>query len=514
MATTLTLTIGGVNFLPRYVTGSARISESINNQGNSLTMSLVVKTGQALPSIGSEIVFKDGVRYLFGGYISKLSPREFGVGQLIEYRLEATDYTSLLQNKNAGENYTNVTLRSIVIDVITKYVNSGYGVTYANTATGPTITTVAFNHISLRKCFENLAKLSGFIWWIDYQKDVHFIDPGGANSAPEQIRDDAPTNYENVNITLDVSQVRNNITILGGTTESSSYPQVILGDANAREWVLLYPVRTMTSIELDTGAGYVSKTFGVDPVDDELSFYFMYSPTRGSIRASSGSATPGATHKIRVTYTYPLPVISQVSDAISIAALKAIEGGDGLHSYTIQDTTILSSDQAQKRALKELDQFSNPILSGMFRTRTGLLSVGSYFIPGQALTVNLPSWGISTNTTYTIQKVMTTLVESGNAIEYIYEVTFGGRLLGVVDFLIALGTPELPLDTSGQVLKIKSVSELLNITETITRNGNVRSIAESFAIAETISKANVTPPFKWGVNGTANKGIWGKSEWA
>lgn len=514
MATTLTLTIGGVNFLPRYVTGSARITESINNQGNSLTMNLFIKTGQAFPTIGSEIIFKDGARYLFGGFVSKLSPKEYGVGQAIEYRLEATDYTSLLQNKNASQTYESQTLGYIVDDLVDTCIDSGYGVTHANTATGPTISTVAFNHISLRKCFENLAKLTGYIWWIDYLKDIHFIDPGGASSAPEQIRDDAPTNHEYVNIVLDVSQVRNNITVLGGTQESSSYPQVILGDANAREWVLAYPVRTMTSIELDTGGGYVTKTFGIEGEDDETLFDFMYSQSRGAVRASSGTSTPGATHKIRVTYTYPLPVTAQVSDATSIAALIAIEGGDGLHSYTIQDTTILSSDQAQKRALKELEQFSNPILSGTFRTRTGLLSAGSYFAPGQALVVNLPSWGISTNTTYTIQKVVTTLVESGDAIEYTYDVTFGGRMLGVVDFLIALGTPELPVDSTGEVLKIKAVSEVMTITETITRNGNARSISESAVVAETISKTNVTPPFKWGVDATANKGVWGKSEWA
>ncbi len=308
--------------------------------------------------------------------------------------------------------------------------------------------------------------MTGYIWWVGYDKNVYFVDPATATAAPEQITD-ALKNHQNMSIEVDSTQVRNDITILGGTAESSSYAQVILGDANAREWVLLYPVTTMTSIELDTGGGYVVKAFGTDPTDTETGYDFMYSPTRGSIRATATTTTPGATNKIRVTYTYPKQVITEVQSPTSIATMKALEGGDGVHGYTIQDSTIVSNDQAQQRALRELDAFSVPILSGQFTTRTGLLTAGSYFSPGQLLTVNLPSWGISSNTTYIIQKVVTSLNESGSAIEYTYDVTFGGRLLGVLDFLQALATPEQPLDISGQVQKVNAVAESMTLSESV-----------------------------------------------
>lgn len=510
--TTLTLTIGGVNFLPQYKTGSAKITAQIKNQGNTLAMTIIQRSGQNPPVVGKEIIFKDGSRFLFGGFITKIAPVEYGVGQLVQYEVEATDYTYLLINKYAQQSYESKTLAYIVADLLTNSVASGYGLTSTGVATGPTVTTIAFNHISLRQCFENLSKITGYIWWVGYDKNIYFIDPASAPFAPEQITD-ALKNHESMAITVDSTQVRNDIVIIGGTSESSNYPQVILGDNNAREWVLLYPVSTMVSIELDTGAGYVTKAFGIDPRDDETGNDFMYSPTRGNIRCTATTTTPSATTKIRVTYTYPLDVITEVQSAPSILAMKALEGGDGVHSYTIDDSTILSLDQATQRALKELDQFANPVLSGDFITRTGLLAAGSYFIPGQALTVNLPVWGISTDTVYIIQKVVTTMVESGSAIEYIYQVTFGGRLLGVVDFLQALATPEQPLDLSGEVKKIRAIADVITITETITRNGNVKSISETVTVAESISKTNVTPPFKWGVNGTANKGVFGKSEW-
>lgn len=511
--TTLTLTIGGADFLPQYKTGSIKITEQIQNQGNTLNLQITKTTLQSAPVSGQEIMLMDGARTLFSGYITKTTPQEYGIGSFVLYKVEAMDQTYILANKEAQASYENMTLGDIVADLLLT-IDAGYGITGTNVVTGPPITTINFNHISIRQCFENLGKVTGYIWWIDYDKDVHFINPaGGLNLAPESLTD-AVKNHESIVLTTDITQIKNDIIVQGGTQESANYEQIIVGDGSAREWVLVYPVKTMVSVQMDTGGGYSAKTFGVDPRDDVASFDFMYSPERGSIRCGTGTITPAATTtKVKVTFTYPLPVLTEVQSAASIVAMKALEGGDGLHTFTINDATIVSQAQATQRALQELEEFADPVLSGNFKTRTGLLSAGSYFAPGQAITVNLPSWGISVDTVYVIQKVTITAEESGSAIEYHYDVTFGGRLLGVLDFLQALATPESPLDTSQEVQKIKAISEVVAIVEAITRNGNVRSVAESVTIVETTpAQVNTTPPFKWAPSGT-KKMIWGKFEW-
>ena len=93
----------------------------------------------------------------------------------------------------------------------------------------------------------------------------------------------------------------------------------------------------------------------------------------------------------------------------------------------------------------------------------------------------------------------------------IYQV-HGGRMIGVVDFLLALGTPEQPLDTSGEVFIIKAISDIVTIAETITRNGNVKTSNETVTITESITQMNTTPPFKWAPSGT-KKAIWQGFEW-
>jgi hypothetical protein len=463
----LTLTIGGTNFLPQYLKDSAQIVEQIQNKGNTLTMTIIQKTGQTAPAVGKEIIFKDGSRFLFGGFISQITPTEYGTGQLIEHVIQASDYTYLLTNKSAQASYSNVSLYSIVIDLLTN-VASGYGLSSSGvTNPGPTVTTVAFNHIPLRQCFEQLAKLTGYIWYIGYDKTVYFVDPATAAAAPETITDAlSPNNHESLTISADLSQIRNDIIVLGGTQESSVYTQTItiVAGATDREWVLVYPVWTMTSIKLNGGA----QTFGTDP-DPEGTNYAMYNSDRGSVRLAAASTTPVGGDVLQFKFTYPIDVITEQQSAPSIAAMIALEGGDGIHSYTIDDSSILSTTQAIQQALQQLAAYANPILSGEFFTRTGLLSGGSFFKAGQLLTVNSPTYGINSNTTYIIQQVTTTIEDgssAGGTIEYHYDVVFGGRLFGVVDFLLALGTPNPALPSDGQVRKIHANNEVITAADT------------------------------------------------
>lgn len=475
----ITLTLGGTNFLPQYQTSSGRITANLYNQGNSMSCVITQKTGQSAPTPLQEIVFKDGARFLFGGYITKVTPTETGKGQLIKYQVEASDYTALLVNKYAAESYENQTLGYIVNDLVTKYIDGGYAITQANVATGPTIPTVLFNHVSLRQCFETLSKLTGYTWWIDYQKDIHFIDATNTTAAPETITD-SNTNIETVNITIDTTQVRNSITVLGGNGESAAYPYSVVGDSTTRAWTFPYTSVTLLSVKLNG----VTKAFGVDP-EAEGANYAMHDKTNNQVRLAVASATPTGVDTLDFTYSYALQAVAFTSDPTSIAACAAIEGGDGIHSYTINDTSITSIPEAELRGQKELVEFSNPILSGKFVTRTGLLTAGSYFVPGQYLTVNLPTWGINSDTRYTVQRVLTTLDEGPSSVEYHYEVTFGGRLLGLVDFLIALATPK-DLNTTDTVVVIKQDSSTITITESIARGSAVGSDSATITITEGI----------------------------
>lgn len=505
--TTLTLTIGGVDFLPQYKTGSVKIIEQLQNRANTMKLDINQKLGQEPPSEGEQIILKDGARFLFAGYVSRVQSKETGIGQLFTHTIEATDYTYIPINKNAQITYQNKTLKYIVEDLVATYIDGGYGITTTNVAVGPTINTIAFNHITLRKAFEKLGAVTGYEWYIDYEKDIHFKAPDVV-AAPEEVSDSIQ-NMMDVNIDVDMSQLRNSIVVKGGLEETSAFfQQTFLADGDAREWILREKPTTFQYLKVNT----VTKVVGVDPIDEDTGYDFMFNYQEKFIRCSAGTTTPAAGAVIEVSYKYNVPVIVKVRSATSITAIKAIEGGDGLHEYTITDTSIKSKVEARERAMKEILQYGNPLIKGTLTTRTGLLSAGSYFKAGQSLKVNLPSWGINVDTYYLIQEVQTTLDEDGSSIEYGYMVRFGGRLLNATSFLSSIAGQENVTLATEEIDRIEVIAEDITITEDITRNGNVKSVTETITITESISQFNTTPPFKYAPTGS-NKGVWNASEW-
>lgn len=511
----LTLTIGGTNFKPQYKTGSAVIRERLNSATNELRLT-IVKTANSGSTVeeGKEIIFKDGSRFLFAGYVTRVQPIETGKGQLFEYRVEASDYSYILINKSAQKSYANATLKTIVEDLLSTYVDSGYSFTSVNVETGPTISTIAFNHISLRKAFEKIAKATGYEWYVDYEKDVHFFSKS-SKFAAEQITDTSE-NYESVKIECDTSQVRNSIVVRGGREETAAdFVQDFLGDGEAREWILREKPTTMTDIELDTGGGFTSQDFGVDPLDEDTGNDFMFNFQEKYVRATATTTTPTATDILRVTYKYEVPVIVKLKSASSIAAMAALEGGDGLHEHTIIRQDVSSKSEAREIGLKEITEWGNPLVTGYFTSRTGLLLSGTVFSPGQAVTVNLPTWGINSDTDYLIQEVEISMVEDGTNIEYTYKVTFGGRLIGIREFLEGLaGQEKVILDTE-EIDRIEGFAEIMTIAETISREPNTQDVAESISIGETIAETIVTPPFKWApyVVDPDLEAVWDRFEW-
>lgn len=510
----LTLTINGVNALPYAINSSYRIVEQIQGgRANALNFQLARKSGEVLPVAGQEIVLKDGSRFLFGGFLTRLDPLETGVGALFQYQIEATDYTYALINHKAEGAYENKTCAYIVADLLTQWL-PGWGFDTTNVQTGPTVERIVFNHIPLSQAFEKLASYANFEWWIDYEKKIYF-QAKTTTAAPETFTD-STRNHESIDINIDASQVRNRITVQGGTQKSSSSTQqVFYGDATATKnsFILQAKPKQMVSIEYDSGGGsYVAQAYGVDNIDDTAGNFAMFSYEEKYVRLVSG--TLSATQRIRVTYYYDVNVIIELDDAESIVAMQAIEGAssDGVHDYSIVDTSIETVAEARTRAVKELEEYAYPLVNAYAKTRTSLLAAASYFKPGQLLTVNLPSWGISSDSTYLIQEVTTAIEEGDAGIEYRYDIRFGGRLLNALVFIESLAAQKTIIDADEQLSRIRRVKEQLGIVETVTRNTVVHAFSEQVGIVETVTKRNVGT-FLWETTGS-NGGKWDLAEWA
>lgn len=486
-----TLTIAGSNFMPRYVTGSAVIRETIQNKSNTCEMQLAIKSGQTKPAEGSEVVFKDGTRYLFGGFISKLTPQETGEGQLFRYNVEISDYSYIFNSKIARRGYNNQTLKYIVEDLMGSYVASSYGFTTTNVDTGPTIDSITFDHISIRKCFEKLQKLTGYVWWVDYQANLYF-KPTNATAAPESITD-STNNFEDIQIEKDTSQCRNSVIVIGSDDgeESLSYTeQSFTGDGETRSWELEDKPSQIVFIKING----VEQQYSLD-VNERDTDVFTYSFSGQSFQLTAAQVTPTGGDTILIRYYPRVPIIARKTDPTSIAYFSALDGGDGILEYTIKESSVTSKASAAERALQELEEYAFPLVNATFITNSTLLSGGSIFTPGQYVIVNLPSYGISTDTAFLIQEVTIEMKETdASTTVYKYAVRFGGKMVGVREFLETLASE------SGEVNDVSKILTIEGATDEV-------EIADSG-----LTQTKFTPPFKY-TSGTP-KGMWNKSEWA
>jgi hypothetical protein len=288
------------------------------------------------------------------------------------------------------------------------------------------MTYVSFNYKNLAECIKEICKLTGYDWYVDYDKDVHFFSYE-TNVAPYRLTESLLTtgNYTNLSISTDKSQLKNKITVRGGVYLSELFTDEQTSTGIEVSFSVRYTPRSPISVYVDSGAGYVAKTLGIDSIDTSGKDFVVNVNEKVVKNLDHAKLTDG--HKIKITYKYEIQVLTEDTDDISIELMKEIEGGTGEYETIINDTKIQTLEAAHDRAAAELDEYANPMIKGSFTTdQHGYRS-------GQLLEIALPTWGY--NESYLIQSVTSKLLETN---KFSYTVQFATSLKGLTQFLAEL----------------------------------------------------------------------------
>lgn len=482
----LSILIAEQEYATQYVNGSMKLTQRSGRISDKLVLRIIKEQGKGhfTPQANAEIEVFDGATKKFGGYVTHVEPEEYGVGSVFNYSLECSDYSYLLLHKNAQITYESKSLGFIVKDLAQKFISFTYGFTTYGVETGPTIDRISFAHVSLKKAFEMLANATGYGWYVDYDKDIHFYaDYAEGNFGTFT---DTGDNHEDITISRDATEIRNRVTVIGGKKESAEIiTETFKADGVARSWQLMEKPRTVLSVKID---GVTANYAPSGLTEDETPYDFIFSYQEKYIRQAEQELGFDPGTLIEVQYHPEVPVIVQTRSTASISALSAIEGGDGVHDYTEIDASILTDEEATERASLILDEYANPRIDGTLYTRSSLAT--GVPLPGDLITLNMPSWGILSDTEYQIQEVETTFIEKADGMEYAYRVRFGGRLLG---FKEAIGSV---LEKEAVGLEVQEYEKIFSLTENI-----------SFTEGTPVMTKNTAIP-KWG---TAK---WGYFEWS
>ncbi len=413
----IVITINGTNHTNKVLLDSITITDQLNQSVDtaSFTVQRITDTGKTFkPALGQEVVMTDGATKLFAGIIVDVS-ESVASTQEIRYDVKCKDYTHLLDGKLVVERYEDMSVTDIIADMVTKYAPAGFTNTYA---VCPIIAkTVVFNRITFSACLEKLSKLTGYQWYVDYNKNIYFFERNSMG-APFALEDDNDSYiFDSLVLSNDITQLRNRVYVRGGEAVGSSRTEYFSWDGTKKIFALANKYATVPTVVVNG----VTKTVGLDYINNEADYDFLWSFQEKYIKASSGFSATTGTNNIVVTGDPLFPIQVQVEDPVSISAY-------GTYEYAKKDLTIKSKEEALKIAQAELIAYSNGLDEGGFDTySSGLRS-------GQVIQIKSTIRGIDES--YLIQKVT---VKQFTPSKYLYRISLASlRTTSIIDLLISL----------------------------------------------------------------------------
>jgi hypothetical protein len=453
----LILTIDSIDKTSILQMESLYITDVLTSEVNTCEFSIFDSTQTFIPKKGQEIVVyrktTGDFEIEFGGIIIDINQEQIAPYSY-QYRITCNDYSECLKKRLVVETYENMTIEEIIYDIVTNYAKD-IGTYFVES--GTLIDKYQFNYKYPFDCLVELAGIMNWSWYVDYERNIHFF-PLNTNTAPYSITDDKDDcKYRNLTIRYDHTQTRNDLIVRGGWYLSELYTQENVADGTQLAFNLNYQAYEPVSVYVNSGAGYVAKTLGIDNID-ESGKDFVYNFTEKVIK-NLDHIKLTAGHKIKITYKYKIPVLIQQPDNASIDDNIQNEGGDGHHEYIIIDDKLQSQLIALKRAVAEINTYSYGITDGSFTT------IQNGFRSGQLLTINIPTRDI--NEQFLIQEVSTT--SHGNGL-FEYEIRFANKLIALERFLMDLFDISRPkFERTDEVLaKLSYVQDSLLIGEEIT----------------------------------------------
>lgn len=408
-----TILINGVNRTADVVAQSPKISDAINDQVNTLTLGLVDRSSSGIPSNDEEvIILLDGGEKIFGGYITKVSMTKQSQGYVLA-SIECVDYVRILDKNLVHKTYEDMTDAEIIMDIVNTYC-SGSGITTTNVIEGVTIDQISFNYLQPSQVLRKICDLTGRNWYIDYDKDIHYF-PLTTDSAPFDITDSSGTNFFNLKINKDATQLKNRVYVRGGTKLSDTTFYEEAGDGTKTSFVL--PDKPHNVVIKVNG---VTKSLGIKNVDTTgydwyLNFQEKY------VEQDAGGVVLTSSDTLRVEYQYDIPILVAVEDTDSIAT-------NGVKEFAIFDKSITTTQAARDRASAELTDYANSLIEGSFSTYTNGFRSGQY--------VNINRTDFDVNDDYIIQKVQARSTGGG---VFVYEISIASaKTMGIIRFLIEL----------------------------------------------------------------------------
>jgi len=440
----ITLKINGTDRTSKVVWNTVQMSDVLNEKVDTVSFAINKHAGSTYaPAVGDTVEVLDTTT-IYKGLILSIKKVTDGHA-IVRYEVDCVDNTHYLNRVLVAETFTSTTINDIIDDLVANYAPT---FTTTNVNAPVAVETITFNRISVTEALQKLAKLSNYSWYVDYNNDIHFFEKN-TEAAPFNISDTSNNYiYDSLEVSEDISQLRNKVFIRGGEAEGDPRTEEFDGDGTKKFFKLSNKFASLPTVTV----GGVGKTVGVDFLDDEADFDVLWNFNETYIKFTTAPAA--GTNNVDVTGIPLYDILVQVEDPASISTY-------GVSEFARTDTTISSKQEAYDFAVAELEAYANKISEASFSTYTsGLRS-------GQVITVNSTQRGV--NEDFLIQRVSFSMVSKNVGMYRVELATL--KTITLIDFLInqLRQSGEQIRDTENILLqKFAKFAESVSIAEVFT----------------------------------------------
>ncbi len=403
---------------------SLEIEDEINARSLA-RFQLVDKTGALEVSDGQYVEIYDyNDNLIFAGYTTypkKINPMQTTA---LFYDIQAVDIHSLADRYLVAEAYSNVTAGYVVNDIMTKYLAVN-GITAGTISDGVTLSVAKFNRRgNVAQTYDELAELCGFIWYIDFDKTLHF-KARTSELAGFNVTDTSP--ILNIDVRQDRSRYRNRQYIRGGTTPTDS---AIVAespspkpDGVARTFVTRFPISEKPVIRVNSVA-VDPNDIGVNGLDGTVTpLKWYWSSGTNTITQDEAETVLSTSDTIEIDYIGLIPLFVVVEDTLAIEERASVENNEGIYEQIEALPNLNNKSQALDIAYGRLSKYTKIERELSYQTYTNGLSAG------QLQTVNLSVYDISSGEFLIDRVTMRDLDDNGKFVYDIHAVDgepFGG----------------------------------------------------------------------------------------
>lgn len=176
-----------------------------------------------LPRVGMPLTVTDGVDPVFSGLVSSAPMTKIsalnGQDTLMAVRVEAVGFYKVAARRVVGAKYADVTAGSIVVDIHGEIL-ADEGVTIGYIGAGADIGELDLTTQTAESALDQLARASGYKWYITHDKKLYFQETGTVTDAAHDLDETGVfKDFRNVSKQEDLDQYRNRQIIIGQETE-------------------------------------------------------------------------------------------------------------------------------------------------------------------------------------------------------------------------------------------------------------------------------------------------------